>query len=402
MIERPSFESNTFRLRRSMKYVNREMKIDQIVDYFNRNKINLIAPFQRPSVWKLPMRQRLIQNMVSERPIPAIFLYKQASGAQFDYNILDGKQRLESLILFVGNHSDDLKVDTVEHYFYGKPAREDLNFSISIDGVDTPFKDLDDNLARRFKDYPISTIEIEWEDEEAYMDEIVKLFIDINQEGVKVGRFDVVKAFGKDPMFKQVFGLVGTQEVKKKSLYLKRKAGSFSYVLGKLNIISRLSDESQQVNRMWERMTEISLFSRTPHQHRAPAEILKAFINPARKPNKRLNKAELNKLRAAFGFLEQTYRHNSELLGTKLVTDQPQFYTLITTLLSTDLIDRYPDLDKRIVATARILDGTDTPPKAIKRAVAEYKLAATKQTTHPSRRDIRQKMFCKIIGAVEV
>ena len=131
-----------------MKFVNREMKIDQIIGYFNTRKINLLPPFQRGTVWKLPMRQRLIQNMVSGRPIPAIFLYKNASGSQTNYNILDGKQRLESLILFVGNRRTDMQVDNVQHYFYGKPASSDANFPIYMDDEEQTFKDLDDSLVR--------------------------------------------------------------------------------------------------------------------------------------------------------------------------------------------------------------------------------------------------------------
>ena len=72
-----------------MKYVNREMKIDQIISYFNQHKINLIPPFQRGTVWTLPTRQKLMENMIQIRPIPAVFLYKQAEGSQFAYNILD-------------------------------------------------------------------------------------------------------------------------------------------------------------------------------------------------------------------------------------------------------------------------------------------------------------------------
>ncbi len=92
-----------------MKFANSHMKIDQIIGYFNSKKMNLIPPFQRGTVWKLPMRQRLVQNMVNGRPIPAIFLYKDADGPQTNLNILDGKQRLESLILFVGlRHSPEV------------------------------------------------------------------------------------------------------------------------------------------------------------------------------------------------------------------------------------------------------------------------------------------------------
>jgi hypothetical protein len=311
-----------------MKFVNREMKIDQIIGYFNSRKIDLIPPFQRGSVWKLRDRQKLVQNMVNVRPIPAIFLYTNADGPQTNYSILDGKQRLESLILFVGNRRTDLAVDNIEHYFYGKPARHEVNFSVYLDDEEKTFFQLDDGLVRKFKDYAISTIEIDMDDEEASFDEIVKLFVDINQSGVKVNRFDVVKALGKDPLFKQVLGLVGAKATKKKSSYLKVKNGDYSSVLKNLDAICRLPDENSQVNRMWERITEIALFSRT-QQHRAPADILKAFINPSKSANRKLNETELTKLRTVFSFLGDAYRHHEELSEYKIAKDQPQFYGLV-------------------------------------------------------------------------
>ena len=91
-----------------MNYRNAEMKIDQLVNYLNDNKINLAPPFQRGHVWSVRVRRRLLQNMVAGKPIPAIFLYKEASGSKYSYNILDGKQRLESLILFIGSSRSDL------------------------------------------------------------------------------------------------------------------------------------------------------------------------------------------------------------------------------------------------------------------------------------------------------
>jgi len=386
-----------------MKYVNREMKIDQIIGYFNTKKINLIPPFQRGTVWPISTRRKLIENMVQARPIPAVFLYKQDAGAQFEYNILDGKQRLESLILFVGNKRSDMSVENVEHYFYGKPARVDINFSIVLDGKAVTFKQLDDSLVRPFREYPIPTIEIDLDDEEASFDEVVNLFIDINQQGVKVSRFDVVKALGTDPLFKQVFGLVARKERKKKSSYYSPLKNSFVFVMQKLNIVSRLSDKNSQVDRMWERLTEIALFSRSK-QHRAPASILKAFINPGKELNNRLREHELTQLRLAFGFVSETYRRIPNLAETKFATDQPQFYTLITTLLSTDLMDRYDrkELGNRIFMVAKIIDGTLSPPKKLKKSIAEYRVAAAKQTTNPNRREMRQDVLVKAIDQVEL
>jgi len=58
-------------------------------------------------VWALKVRQKLVKNIVQGKPIPAIFLYKEPAGSKYSYNILDGKQRLESIILFVGNERPD-------------------------------------------------------------------------------------------------------------------------------------------------------------------------------------------------------------------------------------------------------------------------------------------------------
>ena len=91
-----------------MNYRNTEMKLDQIVAYLNEEKINLSPAFQRGHVWKIGTRRKLIENIVQGRPIPAIFLYKEASGSRYSYNILDGKQRLESIILFIANRSGGL------------------------------------------------------------------------------------------------------------------------------------------------------------------------------------------------------------------------------------------------------------------------------------------------------
>lgn len=387
-----------------MKYANTEMKIDQIIGYFNEKKISLIPPFQRGSVWKLPLRRKLIENMVKERPIPAIFLYKKEDGSQFSYNILDGKQRLESLILFVGNRRADMTVKEVEQYFIGKPEPfSDVNFSIELNEEELTFKDLDNSIVRRFREYAISTIEIDLDDEHASFSEIVDLFIDINQKGVKVGRFDVVKALVKDRLFKQAFRLIAKRKDRKKSTYFTVINNSFTRVMLRLNTLARISDKNSQVDRMWERFTEVALFARE-QVYRAPADILKSFINldENRDINKSLNEAELCELTRCFGFLDKAYRHTPQLAKTRFATDQPQFYTLITTLLSSDLLDRYDEgkLGKKLYSAAQLIEGTSIVPPELRRTVGEYRAASTRQTTHPGRREARQKQLIRIIDGV--
>lgn len=389
---------------RSMKYVNREMKIDQIIGYFNQHKINLIPPFQRGTVWNLDLRQKLLVNMVQARPIPAVFLYKQAEGPQFAYNILDGKQRLESLILFVGDQRAGLKVKNVEHYFFNKPAVKNVNFEIELDGKNVAFKDLEDGLVRAFREYAIPTIEIDLDDENTAIDEIVNLFIDINQQGVKVSRFDVVKALGKDPLFKQIFDLIAVKQTRKKrSIYYKAKSGNFVFVMKRLNIVKRLTDKNSRVDRIWERLTEIALFARSG-AHRVPSQILKAFISGGDIPNKRMTISELRRLRSAFDYLAATYRAIPSLMETKFATDQPQFYTLITSLLRTDLMDRFMPtaFAGRLDIVGKIMEGKIATPPNLEQSVDEYHDISTKATTNQDRRVRRQEILIESLNNVKV
>jgi hypothetical protein len=224
-----------------MHYRNAEMKLDQLIGYFNGRKINLIPPFQRGHVWKLPDRRRLLENMIMGRPIPAIFLYKEAAGSQFAYNILDGKQRLESLILFIGNARLDVTVQHVKDYFFDRKEKAQVNFAINLHGRRRTFKQLQDEKVREFREYSIPTIEIDLDDESS-LDEIINLFVDINQQGAKVKRFDIVKAIGSEnPLLSSVFELVAQEQTRKDDKYFKKKATAFTRVLEKLQIVQNAS-----------------------------------------------------------------------------------------------------------------------------------------------------------------
>lgn len=378
-----------------MKYNNREMKVGTIISHVNDNTINLIPPFQRGTVWNLKTRQMLALNMVRKRPIPAIFLYKEAAGSKFSYNILDGKQRIETLMLFVGDRHSDLKIEHIGDRFYKKPALNDRNFKIKLNGKMTGFSELDEATVRDFREYAISTIEIDLDDEDSGIDEIVDLFIDINQYGVKVNRFDVVKAMGKDPLFKQMFDLVALKQERKQTLFYKAKNSPYVSVLKRLAVVERLADPNSRVDRMWERLTEIALFSRSK-KHRKPVEILKGFIG-ATDQHARLKQSELAALRRPFVFLDELYKKQN-FGRSKLATDQPQFYTIITALLATDLLDRTakPELIKKFLAFRKATEMHPTTG-AIAAVMKEYRDVSAKQTTDSSRRDRRQELLVKAI-----
>ena len=165
--------------------------------------------------------------MVQGRPIPAIFLYKEAIGSRYSYNILDGKQRLESLILFIGNQRQDLAINQWQKYFFRKKQRTSADFPIELSDGKKTFAQLEEAIVRDFREYTIPTIEISLSDDVS-LDELISLFVDINQYGVAVKRFDIVKAMAKDPLLKEVFDLLAIKQKRGQDEVYKLKNNDFT------------------------------------------------------------------------------------------------------------------------------------------------------------------------------
>lgn len=391
----------------TMKYKNSEMKIDELVGYFRDGKISLIPPFQRGSVWSPTLRRKLIENMVRGRPIPAIFLYKEAAGSKYSYNILDGKQRLESLLLFIGGRRGDLSIPDWSDYFHGRPKSDKLrgNFKINIasDGERAKrvaFADLDEQLVREFREYAIPTIEIDLDAEDSSLSEIINLFIDINQLGVKVSRFDIVRTMtASNKLLKGVFDLIAIKQARKKDNFYMMKKSDYTFVLKRLKTVQSLEGRQQQVDRMWERLLEIVLFLRT-HQHRPPTQLLKAFISN-RVDSTQISNDEMNRLRPLFSFLKALYSQG-EVATSRLATDQIHFYTMATTLVEEKLIETYDNdtLASKLAALASIIEGKKSPPKEQKNVYKDYMGLASKQTTNPGNRSARQEKFAALVHAL--
>jgi Protein of unknown function DUF262 len=378
-----------------MDYRNTELKLDQLVGYFNEEKINLSPVFQRGRVWNLKLRRELIKNILRRRPIPAIFLYKDEAGPKYTYAILDGKQRLESILMFIASDNPALAIPNWHNYIFGD-YRRDAGFSIDLkDGrKKIRFTDLTPHEIRDLREYPIPTIEIAL-NENTTLDEIINLFVDINQYGAKVTRVNIVRAMKReDPLLKDIYGLVAEKQMRRQDVFTRRRRTPFAAVLKRLQIVASVSDANIQADRMWERLFEIALFARSNGTHRKPTEILKTFIKTTKTQEPRLTKQEKANLRKAFEFLQVAYAHSS--LGTsRLATDQTHFYTMITSLL-TVLLDgphSQRELRRKLTEFARLISSKQPSD----RDVQAYLELSSKQTTDADKRKERQKKFVEII-----
>lgn len=76
--------------------------IQEFVLLFNNRQLNLEPGFQRDSVWTLSDRKKLIESLLQNYPIPSVFLYRRNDNGKLRYDVIDGKQRLETVLMFQG------------------------------------------------------------------------------------------------------------------------------------------------------------------------------------------------------------------------------------------------------------------------------------------------------------
>ena len=389
----------------SMNYTAGSRAIDDLIGDFRTSKINLIPPFQRRRVWKTPARQKLLENILRGKPIPAIFLYKQASGQMYTYNILDGKQRLESILLFITNSREGVAVDNWKQYFFKGSSAAGFSVNVAAPGEkkkEQTFSELDNELVRNFREYEVPTI-------------------DINQSGVRVTRFDIIRTMhDTNKLLSDVFGLVAQTQRRGKDNFYNIADSSYTKVLRNLSVVKNLTvletdsdggkstpqkkrellkieKYQEQADRMWERLLEIALFVRT-RKHRTLAQILKIFDRTAVE-KKGLTAKETAQLNRLFAFLRRLYLIPG-VKESRLASDQPHFYTLTTSIIDLDLMKKYPDLKERLARLAKLLDSPRGASAAVKADLKRYLDLSKRQTTHPGRRQERQTLFVRLVSVV--
>jgi 5-methylcytosine-specific restriction endonuclease McrA len=136
---------------------------------FTKNKqrhLNLSPGFQRESVWRDRDRKKLIDSILRNYPIPAIFLYRREENGEIVYDVIDGKQRLETCLMFMGLIRGNPFFAEVE--LPDKDEREWINFK---------------TLQRRSKQYLLTGYKITTIEVNGDPSDVIELFVRINSTG---------------------------------------------------------------------------------------------------------------------------------------------------------------------------------------------------------------------------
>lgn len=74
--------------------------ITWFLDLYRNGQLDLDPPYQRRSVWSPKDRRFFLDTIFRGYPSPPIFLHKRIEGEKAIYSVVDGKQRLETILQF--------------------------------------------------------------------------------------------------------------------------------------------------------------------------------------------------------------------------------------------------------------------------------------------------------------
>src|SRR5262245_62388421 len=96
MAKKRKVRSNTTPPGRALETISIKKFID---DYVYR--IDLDADYQREKIWSRSDQEKLLDSIVQNIDIPKIYLARIDDSENFDYECIDGKQRMTTLLSFV-------------------------------------------------------------------------------------------------------------------------------------------------------------------------------------------------------------------------------------------------------------------------------------------------------------
>jgi len=83
--------------------------ISDFRSHANKGKLNLSPSYQRADVWPTTDSQMLMESILRGIPLPSIILLKFEEESKTKYEVVDGKQRLTSILRFIGKHPKALE-----------------------------------------------------------------------------------------------------------------------------------------------------------------------------------------------------------------------------------------------------------------------------------------------------
>jgi hypothetical protein len=77
-----------------------QQDLSWFIDMDAQERLDLEPPYQRRSVWSSRDKQEFMDTVLNNYPCPAIYLQRESTSEGPKYNVVDGKQRLSTILNF--------------------------------------------------------------------------------------------------------------------------------------------------------------------------------------------------------------------------------------------------------------------------------------------------------------
>jgi hypothetical protein len=162
---------------------------------YRGGNLNLNPGFQRQSVWRERDRAKLIESVLRNYPLPAIFLYKREENGHLILDVIDGKQRLESILMFTGE---------MRGRFETKVLLPDAE---TAEWIDWRW------LKRRGKQHLVTSYELPVIEVDGELGDIIDVFVRINSTGKALTQQEKRHArYFNSPFLKEAARIAGRLE----------------------------------------------------------------------------------------------------------------------------------------------------------------------------------------------
>lgn len=185
---------------------------------YDQNQLELEPPYQRKPAWKTKQRMLLLSSLFNGIPIPALIFHKHFKNGKFVYDVLDGKQRLETILHFIGKLT--LK-DENELFVKFKNPKTNKEDSLYFDELKSKRVNKDyENILEKFWIYPIPIIEYDGDLSDIFGRNVAskEVFVRINSTGSPLKKHEMRHALHAG----LYFDLGDKLESKYKNLFLRK------------------------------------------------------------------------------------------------------------------------------------------------------------------------------------
>ncbi len=180
----------------------KHITIGDLVELYKNGKLELNPPYQRRPVWKFKQRQLLMNSIFNGIPMPAVIFHRRQDPRKiYVYDVLDGKQRIETILQFTQMIA---QVDDRELTVKKKTVGGDEIIVSFRDIKSKRFNQQYDKVGDKFWNYRIPLIEFPGEVTDFFGNAVptMEIFVRINSTGSPLKKNEIRHASNAGPFFK--------------------------------------------------------------------------------------------------------------------------------------------------------------------------------------------------------